>query len=93
MKSPRAAVLLALAASLASYSNGRADDADVSVAKAEKPKMAIFAEDVTVDGTRRPELGRALADSLSTALLRRGQVRVFNLMTEETESGTQVLRS
>ncbi|MFM2168593.1 MAG: hypothetical protein RIS79_2964 [Verrucomicrobiota bacterium] len=93
MKSPRAAVLLALAASLASYSNGRADDAAVSVAKAEKPKMAIFAEDVTVDGTRRPELGRALADSLSTALLRRGQVRVFNLMTEETESGTQVPRS
>lgn len=93
MKSPRAAVLVALAASLAGFSNVRADDADESVAKAEKPKMAIFAEDVTVDGTRRPELGRALADSLSTALLRRGQVRVFNLMTEETESGTQVLRS
>jgi hypothetical protein len=93
MKKTRAAALLALAASLTSFADLRADDGDESVAKAEKPKMAIFAEDVTVDGTRRPELGRALADSLSTALLRRGQVRVFNLMTEETESGTQVLRS
>ena len=51
----------------------------VSVLSAEKPKVAIFAEDVTVDGTRRPDLGRALADSLSTQLLRRGQMRVFNL--------------
>src|SRR5688572_8551596 len=63
----------------------------VSVMNAEKPKVAIFAEDVTVDGTRRPDLGRALADSLSTNLLRRGQMRVFNLTTEETKSGTQTL--
>jgi TolB-like protein len=63
----------------------------VSVLSAEKPKVAIFAEDVTVDGTRRPDLGRALADSLSTNLLRRGQMRVFNLTTEETKSGTQTL--
>lgn len=63
----------------------------VSVLNAEKPKVAILAEDVTVDGTRRPDLGRALADSLSTNLLRRGQVRVFNLTTEETKSGTQTL--
>jgi hypothetical protein len=63
----------------------------VSVMNAEKPKVAIFAEDVTVDGTRRPDLGRALADSLSTSLLRRGQMRVFNLTTEETKSGTQTL--
>lgn len=63
----------------------------VSVLNAEKPKVAIFAEDVTVDGTRRPDLGRALADSLSTHLLRRGQMRVFNLTTEETKTGTQTL--
>ncbi len=69
----------------------RADDD--TVAAAEKPKMAIYAEDVTVDGTRRPDLGRALADSLTTALLRRGQVRVYNLMTEETDTGTQMLMS
>ncbi|MCB1279067.1 hypothetical protein [Prosthecobacter sp.] len=66
-------------------------DGTVRVLSAEKPKVAIFAEDVTVDGTRRPDLGRALADSLSTNLLRRGQMRVFNLTTEETKSGTQTL--
>lgn len=64
---------------------------DVSVLSAEKPRVAILAEDVTVDGTRRPDLGRALADSLSTNLLRRGQMRVFNLTTEETSTGTQTL--
>lgn len=64
---------------------------DVSVRSAEKPRVAILAEDVTVDGTRRPDLGRALADSLSTQLLRRGQMRVFNLTTEETTTGTQTL--
>ena len=68
-------------------------DGDWSVAKAEMPKLAVFAEDVTVDGERRPDLGRALADSLSTALLKRGQVRVYNLMTEETATGTQMLIS
>lgn len=68
-------------------------DGDWSVKSAVKPKIAIFAEDVTVDGTRRPDLGRALADSLSTNLLRRGQLRVFNLTTEETTTGTQTLRS
>lgn len=66
-------------------------DGNVSVLNAQKPKVAILAEDVTVDGTRRPDLGRALADSLSTSLLRRGRMRVFNLTTEETKSGTQTL--
>ncbi len=68
-------------------------DGDWSVKSAEKPKVAIYAEDVTVDGDRRPDLGRALADSLSTNLLRRGQMRVFNLTTEETSTGTQTLRA
>lgn len=63
----------------------------MSVMSAEKPKVAVYAEDVTVDGTRRPDLGRALADSLTTQLLRRGQLRVFNLTTEETKAGTQTL--
>jgi len=66
-------------------------ESDWSVKSAERPKVAIYAEDVTVDGTRRPDLGRALADSLSTNLLRRGQMRVFNLTTEETKNGTQTL--
>ena len=66
-------------------------EGDLSVKSAERPKVAIYAEDVTVDGTRRLDLGRALADSLSTHLLRRGQMRVFNLTTEETKNGTQTL--
>lgn len=66
-------------------------EGDWSVKSAERPKVAIYAEDVTVDGTRRPDLGRALADSLSTHLLRRGQMRVFNLTTQETTTGTQTL--
>lgn len=84
-----AALTLAALTSLNCTSALRADG-DWSVAKAEKPKMAVFAEDVTVDGERRPDFGRALADSISTALIRRGQVRVFNLMTEETPTGTQL---
>jgi len=64
-------------------------EGDWSVKSAERPKIAIQADNVTVDGTSRPDLGRALADSLSTRLLRRGQVRVFNLTAEEVKSGAQ----
>ena len=64
-------------------------EGDWSVKSAERPKIAIQADNVTVDGASRPDLGRALADSLSTKLLRRGQVRVFNLTTEEVKSGAQ----
>ena len=64
-------------------------ESDWSVKSAERPKIAIHAEDVTVDGIARTDLGRAIADSLSTKLLRRGQVRVFNLTTEEAKSGAQ----
>lgn len=92
MKPHLTALLVVYAACIAGLPGLRAADAAVSVARAAKPKLAILAEDVTVDGTRRPELGRALADSLSTALLKRGQMRVYNLMTVETQSGAQVLR-
>ena len=64
-------------------------EGDWCVKSAERPKIAIQADNVTVDGTSRPDLGRALADSLSTKLLRRGQVRVFNLTAEEMKCGTQ----
>lgn len=91
MHTPRTLLLVALLSTpmvTRTFANG-----DWSVKSAEKPKVAIYAEDVTVDGDRRPDLGRALADSLSTNLLRRGQMRVFNLTTEETATGTQTLRS
>lgn len=90
MQSPRHAFLTVALLSTAIVPQLSAIDT-VSVMNAEKPKVAILAEDVTVDGTRRPDLGRALADSLSTTLLRRGQMRVFNLSTEETKTGTQTL--
>lgn len=88
-QSPTALAMVALL-STALATKLHADDT-ISVLTAQKPKVAILAEDVTVDGTRRPDLGRALADSLSTNLLRRGQMRVFNLTTEETSTGTQTL--
>lgn len=67
------------------------DDAIVSLA--ERPRLALYAEDVTIDGQPRPELARALTDSLSTALLRRGQVRLFSLESAATRDATGVLAS
>ncbi len=90
MHLPRNTLVMAALVSAATVTN-LAAEGTVSVLNAQKPKVAILAEDVTVDGTRRPDLGRALADSLSTNLLRRGQMRVFNLTSEETASGTQKL--
>ncbi|MEZ5388066.1 MAG: hypothetical protein R3F13_21375 [Prosthecobacter sp.] len=92
MHTSRTSFLL-LALSCAFWVGKTRAEGDWSVKSAQKPKVAIYAEDVTVDGERRPDLGRALADSLSTNLLRRGQMRVFNLTTEETATGTQTLRA
>ena len=78
MHTSRTSFLL-LALSCAFWVGKTRAEGDWSVKSAQKPKVAIYAEDVTVDGERRPDLGRALADSLSTNLLRRGQMRVFNL--------------
>ncbi len=55
--------------------------------------MAIYAEDVTVDGLSKPEIGRAVVDSLATHLLKRGQVRVFNLESAMTASQAGMLAS
>lgn len=60
---------------------------------AERPKLAIYSEDVTVDGVARPEIGRAVADSLATNLLKRGQVRVFNLESAAAASQSGMLAS
>ena len=85
-------ITFALAALLSAVISSKIQaEGDWSVKSAERPKVAIYAEDVTVDGTPRPDLGRALADSLSTNLLRRGKMRVFNLTTEEAKNGTQAL--
>ena len=71
--------LLALSAlSLFPSAAAFADQAE-TVVLAERPKLALYAEDVTIDGQPRPDLARALSDSMSAGLLKRGQVRVFSL--------------
>lgn len=70
----------------------RADAAE-TVAAAERPRVALYAEEVTVDGKPRPDLARALADNLGTALLRRGQVRLFSLESAATQDATGMLAS
>jgi hypothetical protein len=67
--------------------------ADSTISLAERPRLALYAEEVTIDGQPRPELARALADSLSTALLKRGQVRLFSLESAATRDATGVLAS
>ena len=64
-----------------------------TVVMAERPKLAIYSEDVTVDGVSRPEIGRAVADSLAANLLKRGQVRVFNLESAAAASQSGMLTS
>lgn len=48
-----------------------------TVVLAERPKAAVLQGEVAVDGVARPDLGRALADSLATELLKTGDYRVF----------------
>ena len=44
---------------------------------AERAKVAVVAQDVTVDGKPRPDIAQALADSLSAGLLKAGGYRVY----------------
>lgn len=48
-----------------------------TVVLAERPKAAVLQGEVAVNGISRPDLGRALADSLATELLKTGDYRVF----------------
>ncbi len=84
----RCATAIALLSPLAASA-----DSTTSVSLAERPRLALYAEDVTIDGHPRPELARALTDSLSTALLKRGQVRVFSLESAATRDATGTLAS
>lgn len=54
-------------------------DSTETVTRADRPRLALYAEEFTIDGKARPDLARAVTESLTTALLRRGQVRLFNL--------------
>ena len=46
-----------------------------------RSKVAFVPNEVTINGTPRPDIGRALADSFSAAALKRGRLRVFNIDT------------
>ncbi|WP_146849943.1 hypothetical protein [Brevifollis gellanilyticus] len=68
-------------------------DAPETVSLAERPRMALYAEEVTIDGKPRPDLARALADTLGTSLLKRGQVRLFSLESAATQDATGMIAS
>lgn len=46
-----------------------------------RSRVAFVPNEVTINGTPRPDIGRALADSFSAAALKRGRLRVFNIET------------
>lgn len=48
-----------------------------TVALAERPKVVIIPNDVTVDGKSRPDIAQVLVDSFSAGLLKTGDYRVF----------------
>ncbi|MCA1963008.1 MAG: hypothetical protein LDL31_03565 [Prosthecobacter sp.] len=50
-----------------------------TVAQADRPRLALYAEEFTLDGKARPDLARAVTEALTRAFLQRGQVRLFNL--------------
>ncbi len=68
---------LALAASMIDPTPIVASGSSDTVAMAERPKLAIIAEDITVNGQARPEIAQALVDGLSVGLLKSGQFRIF----------------
>lgn len=48
-----------------------------TIVMAERAKVAVIANDVTIDGKARPDIAQALVDSLSAGLLKQGDYRVF----------------
>lgn len=68
----------------------RADTTEVVFA-AERPRMALYAEEVMIEGKARPDLARALTDSLSTSLVKRGQVRLFSLESAAGQDAAGIL--
>ena len=44
-----------------------------------RPRVAFVPAEITIDGTPRPDIARAMTDSFSSAALKRGNYRVFNM--------------
>ncbi len=68
-------------------------DSSESVVKADRPRLGLYAEEFTIDGKPRPDLARAVTGSLTTALLRRQQVRLFNLESAALQDAAALLSS
>lgn len=49
-----------------------------TVVVAERAKVTVIANDVTVDGKPRPDIAQALVDGISAGLLKQGDYRVFH---------------
>ena len=56
-----------------------ASAAEETIAIAERAKAGVVFNDVTVDGTARPDIGQSLSDSFTAALLKSGDYRVIQL--------------
>jgi hypothetical protein len=52
-----------------------------AVTSSEKSKVSLMALDVTLDGDPRPDVGRALSDAFSAAMLKKGTYRLFSSET------------
>lgn len=83
-------ILSAACLSISLVGSVQADQTEI-IATAERPRLALYAEDVMIDGQPRLDLARALADSLSAALLKREQVRVFSLESAAGRDATGML--
>ena len=47
-----------------------------------RPRVAFVPAEITIDGSPRPDIARAMTDSFSSAALKRGHYRVFNMDTQ-----------
>jgi len=81
---------MALFAAVVTPNTGIASGASEMVVMAERPKLAIITEDITVNGQVRPEIAQALVDGLSVGLLKTGQFRVFSPPVAGTQTDGQL---
>ena len=62
--------------------------AQETIVTADRARAGVMMNDVTVDGQPRPDIGQSFSDSLTAALLKSGDYRVFQL-----ESGSRGMKN
>ena len=67
--------VLALAVSTAVTTATASTASDLST----RPRVAFVPSEITLDGSPRPDIARAMCDSFTSAALKRGHYRVFNM--------------